>query len=869
VIDDYTGTWPLLERERETAAVLQSMAAPTTLGVLVVGAAGVGKTAIAREVAASLDTTAYVLFIRGTASMSGTPYGALSVLFLDLETTDDVTGSILMLQSLRETLLARARGREVVLLVDNVQHLDDLSVMVLSFLAESRTARLLVTCERPAGEPDEFFELWRRGLLERVDLAPLTFAQSRRLLESLLGGALSGMAAVSLWRASRGSPRCLQAAVRDSMTRGRLVRSGNSWIWCGDNGGAGSGPRNDVLGALSGLSSEAREVLDVIVAVGPASIELLLSSCSAVALSELERTGLCLVQDEPPYRMEAVNDLIADGVRRDLMAGPRLALLQLLQRLDADERMTTSGRLNLLRWFLDTGTRLSEDYLVTMARLANEYDEPELALRAIGCLTDTKRRGVPEQLRALVDTGRIADGAALLERVEEGRNLDADERALLLCEQIRLLVRHPQDHRRAGEVLAELDRAVGAQCAPENRSVADRAGAVAVETAAYEGRFADLTAAEEASDTLRSDTAAALERAAHRLLARSVTGEGPGAPRLMARLRRPWREEDAGPQHHTVREQLFIALMLEGHLDDALSLAAEQTLASGSWKDPAVADTLRGCALAVTGQAKAGLEVLLPTIEQLRANDRSGLRALAEAAGAYCRALLGEEQDVHWVPPAGISLKRMSWTQQSVFALFATLVSSLLADSAAAARQFVLMADEQREAGHHGVELLLRMQAVRLGQHAPQQVRLLLSRAQGLGTPLAGACELFARGVQKADPHVLLEAAELSFSAGHWDLAGSAALLSMRLHDEEDEPLHFIRAEQIFRRTHVPRRNASARRILTERERIFARMAAKGATNKEIAAAYHLSVRTVEGHILKAMAKLGISSRKQLVPVFA
>ncbi len=868
-MDDYSGTWPLLQRERETAAVLESVAAPTSLGVLVVGPPGVGKTALAREVAVSLDTTAYILFIRGTASMSGTPYGALSVLFLDLESTDEVTGSILMLQSLREALLARARGRQVILLVDNVQHLDDASVMVLSFLAESGAARLLITCDRTGGTPDEFFELWRRGLLERVDLAPLTFVQSRKLLESLLKGALSGTAAVALWRASRGSPRCLQAAVRDSITRGRLLRSGASWIWSGGNGGEASGPRNDVLGALSGLSRETREVLDVIVAVGPASMELLLSCCPAVALSELERTGLCLVQEGPPYCMEVVNDLIGDQVRRELIASPRPALLELLQRLDADERMTASGRLNLLRWFLDTGTHLSEDYLVTMAGRANEYDEPELALRALGSLRDIPRRAVAEQLRAFVDTGQIADGAALLKRLEGGVPFEAEGRALLLCEQVRLLVRHPQDHGRVGEVLAELDHVVGCLPGPEKLSIARRAGAVVVETAAYEGRFTDLTTTEGTPDNEQDDTDAAAERAAHRLLARSITGAGPGAPRLMARLRRPWREENSGPQHHTVREQLFIALMLEGHLEHALGLAADQTLASGSWKDPAIPDTLRGCALAISGQAKVAMKVLLPTIEQLRANDRSGLRALAEAAGAYCRALLGEEQDHQWDFHTGASTKHLSWTQQSVFALFETLVNGLLTDSAAAARQFALIADEQRRAGHHPMELLLRMQAVRLGQQEPQQVRLLLDRARGLDSPFAEACGLFARGVQEGDPEVLLQAAELSFRLGHWDLAGSAALHSMRLHDEEDEPLSFIRAEQIFRRTHVPRRNASARRILTERERVFARMAARGATNKEIAATYHLSVRTVEGHILKAMAKLGISTRKQLAPVFA
>jgi DNA-binding CsgD family transcriptional regulator len=52
---------------------------------------------------------------------------------------------------------------------------------------------------------------------------------------------------------------------------------------------------------------------------------------------------------------------------------------------------------------------------------------------------------------------------------------------------------------------------------------------------------------------------------------------------------------------------------------------------------------------------------------------------------------------------------------------------------------------------------------------------------------------------------------------------------------------------------------------LSEAERRVAELAAQGLANKEIAARLYVTVRTVEAHLSKVYAKLGIRSRSQLV----
>jgi DNA-binding CsgD family transcriptional regulator len=61
--------------------------------------------------------------------------------------------------------------------------------------------------------------------------------------------------------------------------------------------------------------------------------------------------------------------------------------------------------------------------------------------------------------------------------------------------------------------------------------------------------------------------------------------------------------------------------------------------------------------------------------------------------------------------------------------------------------------------------------------------------------------------------------------------------------------------------------SAPATALLTHREREVVELAARGLTNREIAERLYVSIRTVNTHLYRSYAKLGVNDRDELAPL--
>jgi DNA-binding CsgD family transcriptional regulator len=143
--------------------------------------------------------------------------------------------------------------------------------------------------------------------------------------------------------------------------------------------------------------------------------------------------------------------------------------------------------------------------------------------------------------------------------------------------------------------------------------------------------------------------------------------------------------------------------------------------------------------------------------------------------------------------------------------------------------------------------------------------------ATTLNTPLAEVVAAHARGLADRDGDLLDAAADRFADLGAVALAADAAAQAAREHARTGhrgkEIASSARAHGLASQGEIRTPAVAAARPLpiSDREREIAMLVAAGLSNHQVADRLFVSVRTVEGHLYRIFAKLGIDDRDQLI----
>ncbi|MUK02287.1 hypothetical protein GM708_10325 [Vibrio cholerae] len=858
----------LVARDVEIDRVKGALADPASYGVLVTGDVGQGKTAIVRQAVATLPVAAEVLHIRGSSTAAGTPLGALTVLLVDLD-EEVVRNPLLLLTALQGLFARMASGRPVVV-VDGVEDLDAESATVLAHLASARALKLVIITAQTQRMPDPFLELWRNHKLERIDIEPLTLHQAEELLGQVLNGPVSRLLAVSLWRDANGNAGNLGAVIPPALESGYVAQVDGVWTLRRsflEDGIPVPAGYPDMLGDVP---DSARTAIFLLSVFGALPLRVLLRYAPANELTGLQRDGVIRMQFDSGSSVAVLGDPVASTrLRAALALAPEAGVMEAIEELGRADEVPPASDVLSAAWLVHAGGSLTDERLLRSARHANDLLMHSVARRFLLTLDDWQ-----EQPAAVVEFVRMAsDGPEAHTALVAVRRHLADQRVPLVVRAklrlagAKLRMRYAID---LEDLPAEL-RDGWADCSAvegdEGEETRAELSLLGLEVAVIEGRYRDaISGSPMLLPSLVLASSTAVRAKGLLVFALAATGQDKAAAVVAEALALSTRHSSSGDRWVTHRAGV-LASAVAGRLEEALGLLRAASSLGCPIQDEGWAETVEGMLLAGSGRSREALPLLLAGMAQLKVEDRSAVLPATEAAAAYAYALDGQDELARAclarVDSADAHRGRSS---RQIAEFFSVLATSLLDGSARAAQETLRWADRQRDLGNDGLELLLLTQAVRLGEYSAAHRLSILAAAQD--SPLAGVGFLLSRGVLAQSAAILLEAAEAALAVGHHDLAGSAALLTVDLREDDDDPLIFVRAEQILRRTSVERRRSRTRKALTERERAVARMVARGASNKDIAAAEHLSVRTAEGYVHRVMTKLGVNNRKQLRSVF-
>ena len=222
--------WPLVGRDDELAVAAEAVAAGR--GVVLTGAAGVGKTRLARELTArSAIDGARVEWIIATATAARVPLGAVA----HLVATDELGGDRdATLKRIAATLKRAGEAGPFILGVDDAHLLDDASALLVHLLAMTHTAVVVATIRSGEPVPDAIVSLWKDVGATLIALQSLARDEVDELIASVLDGSVDGAASQFLWETSGDNALYLRELVRDGLESGALRREHGLWRWHGE-----------------------------------------------------------------------------------------------------------------------------------------------------------------------------------------------------------------------------------------------------------------------------------------------------------------------------------------------------------------------------------------------------------------------------------------------------------------------------------------------------------------------------------------------------------------------------------------------------------------------------------------------------------
>lgn len=857
--------------------------------VLLTGETGVGKTRLASAVSEALSRRGW-----SCHHFAGYPGGELVpfVPFAGLLSADQLHGELVDRFVRVADRLSGGDGAPSLVVVDDSHWLDEVSVAFLRYLC-SRTVRLLLVARGGEQLPAPLAALVRDERLSHVELERLGRREVDQLVEAVLGGPPAPTLSSQLWELGGGNPLFLTELVTAAVDAGVLSARNGRWEQIR--------PMDEVMGGLESviglrydrLEAAQREVVELVAVAGALGISALESMGHADTLARLEELGLVRA-DVSGRRVQVrlTHPLLDEVVRARLGAiGVRRRKHQLLDVVADSGRKRLSDRLLAAVWATELGAPQDPRTLVEVARetlnsFREAIDDLDSGGETLALPRQAHLQTAARLARRAVDSGGGLEAMELLHTilVLSGSHREAEE----ILEEMRAAVSNDEERFSVTRVefgWAALNGDIeGAERANERAAALARGSAreplVMAEQAQLLLGQGRLVRAVDLARTVLEDPAASPEARAQAMVA-LVAGMCPqGRPSSARNLLDKELAQLSGQESPLLMGMLMalrgVALTYEGALAEAEGVFQNGLMlaeAMGNAPAEGVFAVGGGQVLLNRGRASSALGRFAQAAEALSELDPFALRPMALAGWALslcllgrmeeCRAVLGDLVSGHPLPETlNIGGRAWAWAEwhlgrrQEAFDILGRYIEDALGKGAAM---------DAATAAH---DLL------RLG--GPGGDTVLSQVAPVLEGPLASAMVRHAEARRRRDAQALTAVSHDFEAIGADLLAADAGFHAAEAEMDSGRP---ARAERLLGRsralvarcegatTPLTRANliqVDHLRRLTAREREVAALAAAGLSDRNISSQLCTSLRTVQNHLYRIYAKLGVNSRIEL-----
>lgn len=878
------------EREELAAEIAAVLGSGAEWGVMIVGDAGMGKTALAQSVLTQLQRPTPIMRISGSSSLRAIPFGALAP-YLHTLSIGDADSPVAIMRAVMAHLSTGQgdRSNQVPLLViDDAHHIDESSSALLAQMISAQRAKVLLMVKDPSKAPEGLRALGTDGLLRRFDLQPLHPEEVRLFVSQLLGGpVLSGISRM-LARATGGNPLFLRLVLEEGLARGNLMQRNGIWILSFDHPISDIRLSDLIRAELRLRKTEDIEALDIIALTEPVRLDALQRWTDADVIGQLQADGLIAVGQEPDRLVSFTPPIYGEVIRRYIPAARSMMLRGVIHDDPEPTERSPEVFLRTIRWGLECGAPLEQEELLRGSVIANRLRQHELAARAAHALSAPELRGpaLVEIARAELGRGNVANAQELMsEALRHCSDFPSTKRGIQLSFDLKVMTGASSE-----DLRDDIDRWRSMITDLEELASGDTSAPV-IEEALLVCRILEchVLIMQGCSDIVEVELRAILAHPAATqethvgamiLLAellgsmgRSVEGStysGEALSIIKAEGESLLDYRESAVARHVV------VLTNTGRTEEAREIlrSDDQTHSRGivylaGWED--FVDGID--ALRATRNREACDRFVL-AVEAIRESDTPQVLTLLLGLAAYAAALAGDYSRAEALRKEfDVSPERGSRAVSLKGQIFMVAAAALAGDSVSEHADLLgISAIAEKEGLHEAALTALR---VLLMNGDTAALEPLIRVAKMCDGPDAEDLLAFAEAALSMDSTAMVRAATLAGEHGNAALEFTALTLSLDVLVETGAAREARTLERRLielrskREGPVPNplisASPSARTPrLTPTERSIVALVRKGHSNRDIAVSKEVSVRTVEGHLYRVYAKLGVNRREEL-----
>lgn len=853
-----------------------------------VGDPGFGKTALSRVLTEALADDVTVVHVSAQPSLHKIPFGALAPYLSDLSVAD--AGSpIAIYRALTRHLGQQQPGSPAPLfIVDDAHELDDSTSVLLAQLITTRRARALVLARPAPGPPSELLALWHDGMLNRYDLEPLSRQEIHELCVRELGDQILASVSALLSKTSEGNPMFLLALLHPDARSKYLVQRNGVWCLSGERPGIDLRLTDLIRGQLRGRSPSEVETLETVALAEPVALSVLRDICDPQAVDSLIDDQLLALTTGVDGRVALAHSLYGEVLRAQVPIGRSMAIRRRLLKLSEDQTDSIQGFLRWVSWGLDCGAVLDDATLLKAAIVANRLFDPAFAIRAARVVKapELKSRALVEIAHARMNRGDFDYARELVdEALLNCGSLRIAKEATLLSIDLRMrLGSTPKEIQNDVNRWAEtIDRIERERKGPSSRSVRiSRMGCrlLSCFVLNLEGQY------RESERQLREIRAEPDGTDETRLAALALLGEALGStgrPREGVAATAEGLAIIAANGHRFLRHKGFVitrhamSLIRGGRFTEVGTLLAAYSQAAdgGMVYFGGMLEFFEGIIALRQGRMRTARKRLMLAVEGFRESDVAQLLTMSTGMAAYACAMAGDTTGAQQysaefasLPPNGSLQNRLQGR------IHAVASEAKFRGATASISELALIGDNAAAAGMTTLAACAFELAVRLGDtHSLAPLQRITSGFEGTDGAILNA---MAAAMLAKDPAALEAAAQQALRGDYFLIAAECLGMAVNLLAQQGlsqrsralqptlnavvEKLEGMHGQQFSEELSATK--------LTQREQDIVSLASQGHSNRDIAALHGVSVRTVEGHLYRIFAKLGISRREDLQDLF-